>query len=52
MDEKEVSEITAKALDVVINELYEEISPSFQALNTMFLSERDDKALDEIITTL
>ena len=52
MDEKEVSEITAKALDVVINELYEENSPSFQALNTMFLSERDDKALGEIITTL
>ncbi len=52
MDEKDVSEITAKALDTVIDALYEENSSAFNALNSMFLSERDDKALGEIITTL
>lgn len=52
MDEKDVAEITAKALDTVINTLYEENSPEFNSLNSMFLSERDDKALGEIITTL
>ncbi len=52
MDERDVSEITAKALDIVVDALYEENSPEFNTLNTMFLSERDDKALGEIITTL
>ncbi len=52
MDEKDVSEITAKALDTVIDALYEENSPEFNSLNSMFLSERDDKALGEIIITL
>lgn len=52
MDEKDVSEVTAKALDIVIDALYEENSPEFNTLNTMFLSERDDRALGEIITTL
>lgn len=52
MDEKDVSEITARALETVIDALYEEDSQAFNTLNTMFLSERDDKALGEIITTL
>ncbi len=52
MDEKDVSEITAKALDTVIDALYEENSPEFNTLNTMFLSERDDRELGEIIVTL
>ncbi len=52
MDEKEVSEVTRTALDAVVNYLYEENDQSFVALNTMFLSERDDKLLGEIITTL
>ena len=39
MDEKDVAEVTAKVLDTVINKLYEENSPEFNSLNSMFLSE-------------
>ncbi|MBR5442697.1 MAG: UvrD-helicase domain-containing protein, partial [Clostridia bacterium] len=52
MDDKDTAEITAKALEAVIEALYEENSPEFNLLNSMFLSERDDGALGEIITTL
>ena len=52
MDDKDTAELTAKALDTVIEALYEENSPEFNMLNSMFLSERDDGALGEIITTL
>ncbi len=52
LDEKELSEFKEDALKCVIDELYEENSPDFIRLTSMFLSERDDKALGEIILNL
>ncbi len=52
LDDKELNELKEKALKTVIDELYEENSSAFIKLTTMFLSERDDKALGEIILNL
>lgn len=52
LDEKDTAELMNDALEIVINELYDENDEAFRALTTMFLSERDDKQLGEIIKTL
>ena len=52
LDEKELDEMTQSALDKVIGELYEENDESFIKLTSMFLSERDDGKLSEIIDGL
>ena len=52
LDEKDISEMTGDALTKVIDELYEENDEAFRTLTTMFLSERDDKLLGEVIQTL
>ena len=52
LDEKDISEMTNEALTEVIDGLYEENDDAFRILTTMFLSERDDKLLGEVIETL
>ncbi len=52
LDEKDTAELMGDALEFVINELYEENDEAFRALTSMFLNERDDKQLGEIIKTL
>ena len=52
LDEKDISEMTNEALTEVVNALYEENDDAFRTLTTMFLSERDDKLLGEVIQTL
>lgn len=52
LDEKDIAEMTNTALTEVIDALYEENDESFRTLTTMFLSERDDKLLGEVIETL
>ncbi len=52
LDEKEATEIMSMALDEVIDKLYEENDEAFNALTKMFLNERDDKLLGEVIKTL
>lgn len=52
LDEKDVSEMTGEALKTVIDGLYEENDEAFRALTSMFLNERDDKLLGEVIETL
>ncbi len=52
LDEKDISDMMSEALSEVIDDLYEEDDDAFKTLTTMFLSERDDKILGEVITTL
>ena len=52
LDEKDSVQLMSEALEIVINELYEENDESFNKLTSMFLNERDDKQLGEIISTL
>lgn len=52
LDEKDSAEIMGEALELIINELYEENDDAFRSLTSMFINERDDKQLGEIITTL
>lgn len=52
LDEKDSVQLMNEGLEMVINELYEENDDAFNKLTTMFLSERDDKQLGEIISTL
>lgn len=52
LDDKDINEITAQCVEDVINELYEENDDDFKALTTMFLNERNDKLLAEVIITL
>lgn len=52
LDEKDDAQLKKEAVEKVIASLYEENSIAFQDLNKMFLSERDDSMLEEIITTL
>ena len=52
LDEKDTAELMSEALEIVINELYEENDEAFRSLTSMFLNERDDKQLGEIIKTL
>ncbi|MBQ8182513.1 MAG: helicase-exonuclease AddAB subunit AddA [Clostridia bacterium] len=52
LDEKDIAEIMHECLETVINELYDENDESFRALTTMFLNERDDRLLGEVIETL
>ncbi len=52
LDEKDSVQLMNEALEVVINELYEEGDDAFNKLTAMFLNERDDKQLGEIISTL
>ena len=52
LDEKDIAEMTDEALKSVIDGLYEENDEAFKALTTMFLSERDDKLLGDVIKTL
>ena len=52
LDEKELDEITEAALNKIIGELYEDNDDSFIKLTSMFLSERDDDKLSEIINGL
>ncbi len=52
LDEKDSAELMSDALEMLINELYEENDEAFKSLTSMFLNERDDKQLGEIIKTL
>ncbi len=52
LDEKDTNELMNESLEYVINELYEENDEAFRSLTSMFLSERDDKLLGEVIETL
>ncbi len=52
LDEKELSEMTSEAISRVIDLLYEENSEAFISLTSMFLSERDDVKLAEVIGEL
>ena len=52
LDEKELNEITNDALEIVINKLYDENDPSFIELTSMFLNEKDDGKLSDIIYDL
>lgn len=52
LDEKDIAELTENAVREVIDELYEENDVAFKTLTTMFLTERDDKTLGEVIQTL
>lgn len=52
LDEKDIAEMTDEAVGKVIDGLYEENDAAFRTLTTMFLTERDDKVLGEVIQTL
>ncbi len=52
LDEKDEKELMKYALKDIVDELYEENDPDFIALSEMFLSERDDVQLEEIIENL
>ncbi len=52
LDDKDIEEITKEALDTVINDLYEENDDSFKALTSMFVNERNDNFLGDVIKTL
>ena len=52
LDEKDEKELMKYALKDVVESLYEESDPDFLALSEMFLSERDDVKLEEIIENL
>ena len=52
LDEKDEKELMKYAVKEVVDTLYEENDPDFLALSEMFLSERDDIRLEEIIENL
>ncbi len=52
LDDKDNAELMKNALEQVINELYEEDNDAFKELSKMFLNERDDSVLEEVITSL
>ena len=52
LDEKDSTELMNESLEIVINELYDENDEAFRCLTSMFLSERDDKLLAEVIESL
>ena len=52
LDDKDLSEMTNDAIEEVINKLYEENDDSFIKLTSMFLSERDDSRLGEVVHSL
>ena len=52
LDGKDEKELMKYALKEVVDELYEEADPAFIALSDMFLNERDDVKLEEIIENL
>ena len=52
LDEKDEKELMKYAVKEIVDELYEENDPDFIALSEMFLSERDDVKLEEIIEKL
>ncbi len=52
LDEKDSAALMSEALKIVIDDLYEENDESFRKLTTMFLDERDDKQLGDVIKNL
>ncbi len=52
LDDKDIDELTKESLDIVINDLYEENDESFKALTSMFVNERNDNILADVIKTL
>lgn len=52
LDEKDEKELMKYAIKDVVDVLYEENDPDFLALSEMFLSERDDVKLEEVIENL
>ena len=52
LDEKDEQELMKYAVKAVVDSLYEENDPDFLALSDMFLSERDDIKLEEVIENL
>ncbi len=52
LDEKDEKELMQYAIKDVVNGFYEENDPDFLSLSEMFLSERDDVKLEEIIENL
>lgn len=52
LGEKDSAELMSDALEIVINDLYEENDDAFKELTSMFLNERDDTQLAEVIKTL
>ncbi len=52
LDEKDEKELMKYAIKEVVNALYEENDPDFITLSEMFLNERDDVNLEEIIENL
>ena len=52
LDNKEIDEITNEAVQIVLDRLYEENDSAFIELTSMFLNERDDGKLSEIICEL
>lgn len=52
LDEKELDEMTAAALDNVLDKLYNEGSEGFMKLSSMLVSERNDDKLTDVIKEL
>ncbi|MBO5064724.1 MAG: helicase-exonuclease AddAB subunit AddA [Clostridia bacterium] len=52
LDEKDAEQMVNDALTQVIEDLYEENDDAFRSLTTMFLNERDDKLLGNVIKSL
>lgn len=52
LDNKDVDELTSRALDQVIDELYESDDEAFRKLVNMFIGERNDNLLKSIIIKL
>lgn len=52
LDEKDAEQIINEAVSQVIEELYNESDDAFVSLTTMFLNERDDKLLGNVIKSL
>ncbi len=52
LDEKDEKELMKYAVKQVVDELYEENDEAFAALSQMFLNERGDVRLEEVIETL
>lgn len=52
LDEKDEKELMKYAVKQVVDELYEENDEAFTALSQMFMNERDDVRLEEVIETL
>ncbi len=52
LDEKDAEQMINEAISQVIEDLYEENDSAFRSLTTMFLNERDDKLLGNVIKSL